>query len=128
MLLDPEPNLSRTVTVQTKPGATEAEYAEATARAIRGLLVGLPQHVSDFTLQLVRPTPPQLTGYQIAYASAFAQAFNHYMQTRNLVPQGTSVNGVVADTRHHTAARDYARLQAELAAEHWAMVPGAEGP
>ena len=73
------------------------------------------------------------TLYQIAYAAAFTQAFNHYMQGRGLVPTGCRVQGyphclqgVVADPVQLRNARHYARLQAKVAADQW-VLSGEEG-
>lgn len=63
-----------------------------------------------------------ISGYQIAYAAAFAQAFNHWMQTRGLLPPGYTdlSQSIGASEQDIAAARAYARHQATLAAEQWA--------
>lgn len=73
-------------------------------------------------ISVSRPARPSQmpTLYQIAYCTAFTQAFNHYLQTRGLYPQGSGIiNGTVIEQRHIDAARDYARLQADLAVQQW---------
>jgi hypothetical protein len=45
--------MTRTVTVQANSDATPEEYAQQTARAIKALLLGLPDAITVATLQKV---------------------------------------------------------------------------
>jgi len=67
--------LSRTITVQTKDDATEAEYAKDTARAIKGLLVGLSDGVKALVFAELLSEIPEQLGLKPAHGTEVLSAF-----------------------------------------------------